>query len=108
MGTRTSSRMRKQPEEYSVTRIQQGRNQSSRRTTHQTPLLLRPARSTSRRSETVNQNRSLNVEISFVVIRPNENKMSDGGQGRASLGVKGWKSFRRGAYSGPPFAPSPG
>jgi hypothetical protein len=32
---------------------------------------------------------SSNFSASF---RPNENKMSDGGRGRASLGVKMWKS----------------
>src|SRR5438874_2528747 len=28
-------------------------------------------------------------------MRPNENKMSDGGRGRASLGVKVWKSSQK-------------
>ena len=41
-------------------------------------------------------------------MRPNENKMSDGGRERASLGVEVWKSSESGAYSGPPFAPSHG
>jgi hypothetical protein len=27
--------------------------------------------------------------------RPNENKMSDGGRGRVSLGVEAWKSFQK-------------
>jgi hypothetical protein len=40
--------------------------------------------------------------------RPNENKMSDGGRPRASLGVEVWKSFESGPYSGSPFAPSLG
>jgi hypothetical protein len=31
-------------------------------------------------------------EIRQEPHRPNENKMSDGGRNRASLGVKGWKS----------------
>src|SRR2546429_9355254 len=35
---------------------------------------------------------------------PNENKMSDGGRRRASLGVKARKSSQTGAHSGPPFA----
>ncbi len=39
---------------------------------------------------------------------PNENKMSDGGRERASLGVEVWKSSQNGAYTGPPFAPSSG
>jgi hypothetical protein len=38
----------------------------------------------------------------------NENKMSDGGRGRAPLGVEVWKSYRSGAHSGPVFAPSHG
>src|SRR5215472_6058136 len=29
------------------------------------------------------------------VLQPNENKMSDGGRERASLGVKVWKSFQK-------------
>ena len=40
--------------------------------------------------------------------RPNENKMSDGGRGRALLGVAGWKSSEMWTRSGPPFAPSHG
>jgi hypothetical protein len=34
---------------------------------------------------------SSHVELS---IKPNENKMSDGGRARASLAVKVWKSFQ--------------
>ena len=29
------------------------------------------------------------------MIRPNENKMSDGGRERGLLGVEGWKSFQK-------------
>src|SRR5204862_5697426 len=32
---------------------------------------------------------------SALMIAPNENKMSDGGRGRASLGVKVWKSSQK-------------
>ncbi len=39
---------------------------------------------------------------------PNENKMSDGGLGRASLEVEVWKSSQMRTQSGPPFAPSHG
>src|SRR6266513_1603768 len=31
----------------------------------------------------------------IFILRPNENKMSDGGRGRASLGVKVWKSSQK-------------
>jgi hypothetical protein len=34
-----------------------------------------------------------NIEDTFIT--PNENKMSDGGRGRASLGVKVWKSSQK-------------
>jgi len=40
--------------------------------------------------------------------KANENKMSDGGRARASLGVGMWKSSEMQTRSGPPFAPSPG
>src|SRR4051812_16546673 len=38
----------------------------------------------------------------------NENKMSDGGRERASLGAEVWKSSEMWTHSGPPFAPSHG
>ena len=31
----------------------------------------------------------------MVMFRPNENKMSDGGRGRAPIGVKVWKSSQK-------------
>src|ERR1044071_2749604 len=37
---------------------------------------------------------------------PNENNMSGGGRGRASLGVEMWKSSQIWIRTGPPFAPS--
>ena len=33
--------------------------------------------------------------LQLARIRPNENKMSDGGRGRASLGVEMWKSSQK-------------
>ena len=42
------------------------------------------------------------------IAASNENKMSDRGRGRASLGVKVWKSSQKWPYGGPPFAPSHG
>ena len=44
----------------------------------------------------------------MVAWRSNENKMSDGGRGRASLGMKVWKSSKKRSDGGPPFAPSHG
>jgi hypothetical protein len=38
----------------------------------------------------------------------NENKMSDGGRERVSLGGEAWKSSQMWTHSGPPFAPSHG
>src|SRR5438477_3547196 len=39
---------------------------------------------------------------------PNENKMSDGGGERASLGVEVWKSSQKWSVQRSPFAPSHG
>src|SRR4051794_27951190 len=44
--------------------------------------------------------------IELMLIPSNENKMSDGGGDRASIGGGVWKSSQSGAHSGPPFAPS--
>src|SRR6266478_8706592 len=35
------------------------------------------------------------AECNSHLIRPNENKMSDGGRGRASIGVEVWESYQK-------------
>ncbi len=77
------------------------------------PAMIPPARPTVVRNihSTVLTKLMFFISIMLPVCAselPNENKMSDGGRGRASLGVKLWKSSHSGAYSGPSFVPSHG
>jgi len=50
-----------------------------------------------RQRELVSEQRSKSEDQDFHEMRvsPNENKMSDGGRGRVSLGLEMWKSFQK-------------
>ena len=62
---------------------------------------MRPKRLTvkkgKRKSKTIQQRDEDDVkkDVACTLMRPNENKMSDGGRERASLGMKGWKSSQK-------------
>src|SRR4051812_160666 len=59
------------------------------------PLRTKMLKARSANATAISSKVRVNLQLATRRIRPNENKMSDGGRARASLGVEVWKSSQK-------------